>query len=306
MFQQPPHSLDADPATTGLVVLDFYLGTERGLPYIVHGAHIQGTAAGSPDIYAARLEVSNESMGVMFQDVPPGRYRVTRLLGFYFNTGNKPTVLGWSVADTSLGFDVVAGGLSYVGHFTATTRGRKVSIAWYHTPMRERTVWRAVARKYPHSRWDAAIAQRVAAIEPLISESPSADRSSAIADSASGARALENPLSQAGDSTRHEVFDGIVMAEKLGSFSRRAGPVGFGSRLIVSRDRLEYPGKKSTLIIMATQLRSVSRNDKWVIVDYDYDGAPKRLFFGFGLYTDSETTDRIELSLTALLRRRGE
>jgi len=53
-FQQPPRSLDADPAITGLVVLDFSLGPEGGLPLIVHGARIQGTAVGSPDIYAPR------------------------------------------------------------------------------------------------------------------------------------------------------------------------------------------------------------------------------------------------------------
>ncbi len=51
-----------------------------------------------------------------------------------------------------------------------------------------------------------------------------------------------------------------------GSFTR------FGGRLIVSHDRLEYIEKKSRLTITASQLRSVFRDDKWVVLDYDHNG----------------------------------
>jgi hypothetical protein len=274
-FQQPPSRLDADPNHTGLVVLDFGLGREGYLPEIVHGAHLLAAADGK-DLYAPRLEVAFESFGVLFHGLAPGRYRVTQVLGVR-EAGNARQVASWAVADTSLEFEVRPGELSYVGPFWATPQGRSASISWWPRPGRERTVWRAVARKYPTSPWGPVIRRRVEALE----------------SATAGGRAADYP-----DPPKR--FEHIVLSEKLGAYARRAGPVGIRGTLIVSPEGVEYSGKH-TLTIATEHLRAVSREGRWVKVEFDLDGVPKRVWIGFGSYADSEVTDRIEFSIASLL-----
>jgi hypothetical protein len=306
MFQQPPSSLGADTATAGLVVLDFSIRPPRGLPLSVQGAHIRATISGAPDVYSARFEVGNEPFGVLFRGVPPGRYRVTSVLAseMVYDAGVKrqtPHLRGWSVEDSTLEFDVHAGALSYVGCFVAETHGRRASPVWYPTPTRERSVWRAVGRKYSPSPWDDVIQARIAAIEHASGEpSPSAPGDTLAGDARLGStRPLDYP-------DQPKRFERIVMAEKVSAYARRAGPTGFRGTLIVRRDSVIYLGTKSSLALAAGDLRAVHRQGYWVEVEYDRAGTVRRTWFGFGFHNDSEITDSIERSIASLVSRHEE
>ena len=306
MFQQPPSSLGADTATAGLVVLDFSIRPRRGLPLRVQGAHIRATTSGAPDVYSARFEVGSEPFGVLFRGVPPGHYRVTGVLAteMVYDAGMKrqtPHIRGWSVEDSTLEFDVHAGALSYVGWFVAETNGRRVRPIWYPTATRERSVWRAAARKYSPSPWDAAIQARIAAIEHASGAPTPSAPADTLADAThrGSVRSLDYP-----DPPKR--FERIVMAEKVGAYARRAGPTGFGGTLIVRSDSVIYLGTKSSLGLAAGDLRAVHRQGYWVEVEYDRAGTVRHTSFGFGFYNDSEITDSIERSIASLIPHREE
>jgi hypothetical protein len=284
MLTQPPRRLDADPATRGVVVLDVHLEDPGAGNLDLIGAHIRGDWPDAPDIYAARFEVAFETFGVMFQGVPPGHYRLTQLVSSEMNyNANMKTqtsnLRGWTVADSSAVFDVNGGALTYVGHLSAIARKGNAGIGRVGRPMRERTVLLALQRKYPDSGWDSVIRRRVAEIEA--GESAQAWRT--------------------GGDVR-KLFDFVVMNEHLGSFSRRAGPLSAGDTLIVTREGIEYRGRKHALTVRASQLRAVRRLERWVEVEYDIDGARKRVWFGHGGSIDSEPIDAIELAISGVLR----
>ena len=284
MFTQPPRSLDADPAASGVVVVDVHLEDPGGGNLGLTGAYIRGAWPDAPDIHAVRFEVAFEPFGVMLQGVPPGHYRLTQLVSIEMNyNGNMKTqtsnLRGWTVADSSTEFDVNAGALTYVGHLSAVARNGNAEIKRVGRPMRERTVLLALQRKYPNSGWDSVIHRRVAEIEA--SECAQAWR--------------------IGGDVRKQ-FDFIVMNEHLGSFSRRVGPVSAGDTLIVTREGIEYRGRKHALTVRASQLRAVRRLERWVEVEYDIDGARKRVWFGHGGSIDSEPIDAIELAISGVLR----
>jgi len=286
-FTQPPGALDSDPATNGLVVLDFFLRQGDHI-YEVQGARIRQTDAGSPERYGPRFRAGFEPMGVLFVGVPPGHYRVSELLAseLRYNSGTKkqtPTTLGWTVADTSLEFDVRPASLTYVGRFDANVgRRKRIRIEWLATPMRERTVWRAIRSRYSPSRWDTLLSARIADIEASMSASPQASA----ADPGSGRQ-----------------FLGIVMSHKLGQFSRRAGPVGFGGTLVVRRDSLLFHDGKERFGLATGQVLAVHRSGYWVRVDHDWNGAIRQVWFGYGLVNDSDITDEIEFSIASALKR---
>ena len=318
-FQQAPTKLDADVSATGIVMLDFSLGPEKGLPYLVQGARVRGTAEGSREIYAPKLVVSHETVGVLFAGLPPGRYRVVQVLdtetsivpGFSKLSPvprQQTTINRWDVADSSLDFDVREGGLTYVGPFQVITHKRATRIVERHDPTRERAVWRAVERKYSPSPWDAILARRIAELDAVAEGAPSGGAASAASAADSSHAATD---SAAASSIRPEtpppdtrkVFENIVVTDKLGSFGRRAGPTGTGGSLIVTRDSLRYVHRKSAFALAARQLRAVSRENHWIAIDFEQDGAVVRRWLGFGLYNDFEITDQLEYSLAGLQRR---
>jgi hypothetical protein len=91
------------------------------------------------------------------------------------------------------------------------------------------------------------------------------------------------------------------MIEKLTHFSRNVGPMTAGSSLIVRRDGIEYRGKH-LLEVAGHDLGGVHRSVRWVGIDYDAGGEVKHAWFGCGLAADTETLDRIEYSLAAVMR----
>jgi hypothetical protein len=327
-YQRAPEKLDADVSATGVVVLDFTVGPERGEPDRVHGAVIRGVVAGSREIYGARLVVAKRPV-VLFAGVPPGRYRVTHVLDDESRPGldwmvrpNQPVptppmlsgmkteIHKWALPDSVLEFEVREGELTYVGPFQVTLHKRTTSVESSRDPERELAIWRAIGKKYSPSPWDAILARRVAQLAGSAADADAGagrDSSQAVAsptavrteETPAADRPAENPESSA----ILKAFDHIVATEKLGSFARRAGPTGEGARLEVTRDSLRYLHRKSAFALAARQLRAVSRENHWIAIDFELDGAVRRRWLGFGLYNDFEITDQLEYSLTGLLRR---
>jgi len=282
--QRPPKSLDADPATNGLVAIEFnvWKGVLEYL-YEFRGVEIQSDTHGAPKIYAPVLEIDFEPFAAVFAGVPPGHYRVTKVQGSDLTQGgrNMPatTPVDWTIPDTSVTFDVVAGEATYVGDVTLDVKGGPHVPDVNMRPTRERTVWRAVWKHYAPSRWDSVLSRRVRAIE--------------WPDSTPGI-SIDDPRPE-------HVFRSVAMIEKLTHFSRNVGPMTAGSSLIVRRDGIEYPGKHR-LEVAGHDLRGVHRSVRWVGIDYDAGGEVKHAWFGCGLAADTETLDRIEYSLAAVMR----
>jgi hypothetical protein len=280
--QRPPGSLDADPATTGLAALEFTVW-KGGLLYEFRGAEIQSIAPPAPARYAPVLEVGFEPFAALFAGVPPGRYRVTKLHTVDLTRGgpqgSPSRVVEWKLPDTAVTFVVVAGDVTYVGDVDMDFQGGARILSRDARPTRERTVWRAISKRYAPSRWDSVLSRRVHVIE--------------WPDSTPGA-SIDDPRPEQG-------FHAVVMIEKLTHFSRNLGPVGLGDDLIVRRDGVEYRGKHR-LAIAGHELRGVHRSGYWIGVDYASGDGMKQAWFGIGDAHSTEITDRIEYSLAAVIR----
>lgn len=169
-FARPPHALDSDPGATALVVVDCFLmrgswGREELLP--IHGAHLRGGADASADLFEPMFQVKFADMGILFQGLSPGRYRVMEIVGttMEYNTNMKQQTSRLVDCNVSrapdLVFEAEPGSLIYFGRFTAHVHGREVNTEWSRDPKRELEVWKAARRHYSPSPWDVVLDRRI-------------------------------------------------------------------------------------------------------------------------------------------------
>jgi hypothetical protein len=179
-FARPPHALDSDPSTTAVVVVDCFLkhgSWGGGETLLIHGAHLRGGPDPSADLFEPVLWVKFDDMGILFEGLAPGRYRIMELVGttMVYNSNMKQEVsqlVSCNVARAEdLAFEVAPGSLIYFGRFSAHVHGHEVDTEWYRDPIRELEVWKAVRSHYSPSRWDVVLDRRIAFLADSLGES---------------------------------------------------------------------------------------------------------------------------------------
>ena len=174
----PPDSLSSDPRETALVMLDFELlqWTWTGDYYLsIDAASVSGPEFARVGPIRTGV-LGHDMLGVLFQ-LPPGKYQITRLDGTntVANQAQVHQLLFHVSSVRDLQFEAEAGAATYIGRLKA--RAKKVDVvtgevfssdvefSWSRDPKRELKVWQTIQERYPSSRWDAVLDQRIASLE---------------------------------------------------------------------------------------------------------------------------------------------